>query len=407
MEKEKEINSFFNKHKVDIVIAIYGLIYIMCFFLLEWNTKTYTVVQTAFDQMIPFCEYFVIPYLMWFAFIFITKTYFSNPKRSKKEYYRLLAVLGTGMTVFLIISFIFPNGHNLRPELTGSGLLVGLTRMIYFIDSSSNVLPSLHVYEAVACCTALLYNEEFRKKKGRRIGVVGLTALIIISTMFLKQHSVIDVVLGFVFYGICHEIFYRILPSTKHIWSKFIKKEEIISIPNILSGFRIILAILFLGIFNRYGIEQMYGVLIVILILSGITDFLDGRIARKYDMITEFGKLIDPIADKLTQGVVLWCFIGEYPMAKLLLVIFVIKESYMCIEGTRAVVLEGKNDGAKWYGKISTAIFYIVMVILVVFRDIPLSVANSLLSLSGVCMVLAFVLYAREYKKRINIMQTK
>ena len=78
--------------------------------------------------------------------------------------------------------------------------------------------------------------------------------------------------------------------------------------------------------------------------ISMITDLFDGYIARKYNMITEFGKLIDPIADKLTQGVLLWCLVGKYPLAKALLLLFIVKESYMCMEGMKTVAAEGRNE---------------------------------------------------------------
>lgn len=394
------MKEFWKKNKLDIGIALYGIFYLVCFIWLELNTKTYTVVHSPIDDLIPFCEYFIVPYLLWFLFVFMTKVYFANEKRPKEEYYKLLATLCTGMTLFLIISFVFPNGHYLRPQLEEGGIFLWTVKILHFIDSPANILPSLHVFEAVACCTALLLNDEFRSKKGRLVGTVVLTVAIILSTLFLKQHSVVDVVTALILNCICYELFYRILPATREIWSRYVTKEELCTIPNLLSMIRIVLAILFLGIFNRYGMEEMQGVLMGILILSGITDFLDGKIARKFNMISEFGKIIDPIADKLTQAVVLWCLIGKYPLAKVLLLLFAVKESYMCIEGTKTVIETGKNDGASWYGKVSTAVFYTVMVILILFKNISTRTANCLLSFSGICMIMALLKYAREYKEK-------
>ncbi len=391
---------FWKKNKLDIGITIYGIFYLLSFLWLELHSENVTVIHCRLDDFIPFCEYFIIPYILWFAFVLMTKQYFSSNKRPKEEYYKLLAILCTGMTLFLIISFVFPNGHNLRPTLTGDSIFIWAVKLLYLIDTPSNILPSLHIFEAVACCMALLLNEEFRKNKRRSIGVVVLTISIILATMFLKQHSVIDVITALILNVISYQLFYRFLPATKDSWSPLLKKEEIFTIPNLLSMFRIVLAILFLGIFKRYGRNEMQEVLIGILIVSGITDFLDGKIARKYNMISEVGKLIDPIADKLTQGVVLFCLIEQYPLAKIVLFLFVIKECYMFMEGTKTVVETKSNDGAKWYGKLSTAVFYAVMTILLLFRDISEHKANILLWISGGCMLIAFIMYAREYKEK-------
>ncbi len=394
------MKKLWKKYKLDCCIALYFIFYLFSFIWLEFNTKTYYVIETPLDQIIPFCEWFIIPYLGWFVFVFMTKIYFSKEGRPKEEYHRLLSVLFTGMTVFLIISFIFPNGHNLRPEVTGNGILSQLIKIVHYFDTPSNVLPSLHVFEAVACCTALLSNKEFKEKRNKCVFVVILTFSIVFSTMFLKQHSVIDVLAGLLLYVFCHELFYRILPRIKSTWGEYINRYQILSIPNLLSMFRIGLAILFLGIFNRYGMKKMRIVLLIILAISGITDFLDGKIARKYNMITEFGKLIDPIADKLTQAVILWCCIERYPNAKVLFLLLVIKESYMFVEGTKTVIAEGKNEGAKWYGKVSTAIFYIVMMILIMFKNISQRTANLFLSFSCICMLMSFLMYALEYRKK-------
>lgn len=175
-----------------------------------------------------------------------------------------------------------------------------------------------------------------------------------------------------------------------------IKAKDFISIPNILSYCRIILSLVFVFLY-RQEVEHKSLYLGMILICSGISDALDGYIARKYNMVTELGKCLDPIADKLTQFILLICLLSKYPMAKVILGIFVVKEIVITSVGYKVICVQGKNDGAKWYGKLSTVIFYVVTVILVLFTDINATFANVLLGISGVAILGAFVGYMSQY----------
>jgi cardiolipin synthase len=185
--------------------------------------------------------------------------------------------------------------------------------------------------------------------------------------------------------------------------SGLLTKKEIFTIPNLLSVFRLVLAALFLVIcWKCGGIKENWVLLTGILILSAITDLLDGKIARKFNMVSELGKILDPIADKVTQGVLLICLSSEYKLTRALLLLFLVKESYMIIMGARMVVKTQANDGAKWYGKVNTTVFYIVMAILIIFPDLPKTVVNLLILCSGVFMALTFAMYARYYRKMLR-----
>ncbi len=176
-------------------------------------------------------------------------------------------------------------------------------------------------------------------------------------------------------------------------------KKKIFTIPNLLSIFRIVLAVVFFEISINYGIEEKRNILLLILVISGITDFLDGKIARKFNMISELGKVLDPIADKLTQAVLLICFLYQYRMAKYVFILFLIKETYMGVMGLKTISITGKNEGAMWYGKVSTALFYVVMIILFLFPQIPSYIAEIMITICGVFMLMALFLYDRYYKK--------
>ncbi len=175
-------------------------------------------------------------------------------------------------------------------------------------------------------------------------------------------------------------------------------KKDWLSIPNILSLIRLILIPVFAWVYLTAGDSDDYYLAAIIVVASGLTDFLDGAIARKFNMITELGKFLDPLADKLTQGTLFLCLAIRHPLMWLLLALWALKDGFMGIMGL--VLLKKKHtklDGAKWYGKVCTAIIYLVVLILLFFPTVfpPLSVpANLLILICAGAMLLSGILYA-------------
>ena len=190
------MKTFFKKYRHGLVLSIYGIVYILAFRYLETRPiHGYHIVRTVFDDMIPFCEYFIIPYLLWFPYMLLAVIYFVFFNKNKHEYYQLAFNLMTGMTIFLIICTVFPNGLNLRPEVfTRDNFCIELVKRIYQTDTPTNVLPSLHVYNSICCYIAISHCEKLQHSRLIQKGSLVLSILIILSTMFLKQHSVVDVV---------------------------------------------------------------------------------------------------------------------------------------------------------------------------------------------------------------------
>ena len=127
-------------------------------------------------------------------------------------------------------------------------------------------------------------------------------------------------------------------------------KKDIFSIPNILSFIRILLIPIFVWLYVTAGTSGEYYLAAAVVVASGITDFLDGQIARRCNMITEFGKFLDPLADKLTQGTLFLCIAINYPLMWILLAIWLLKDGFMAIMGL--VLLKAKQtklDGARWH----------------------------------------------------------
>ena len=180
------------------VMLAYFIFYIAVFNWLEKRpVYEFHVIHTVLDDMIPFNELFIIPYLLWFFYILFTVSYFIFRVDEKTGYYQLSANLIMGMSIFLIVSYAYPNMLQLRPVVfERNNIFTDLVRVLYQKDTPTNVLPSIHVFNSFACHLAIAHSPSLRKYKGIQIGSFLLMILIVMSTMFLKQHSVIDVVLG-------------------------------------------------------------------------------------------------------------------------------------------------------------------------------------------------------------------
>lgn len=164
-------------------------------------------------------------------------------------------------------------------------------------------------------------------------------------------------------------------------------KREIFSIPNIMGYFRILLLPFIVWSF----MAENYVITAILIAISGLTDLFDGKVARKFDMVTELGKVLDPVADKLTLGTLILCLSVDHIAVRYVAVLYIVKESFMGIMGLLLIGRKGKKlDGAMWFGKVCTAVSYGVMFLIFVFPDMPekLSIALILLCAS----VMAFAL---------------
>lgn len=215
------MKQFLLKYKHAWVLS-YFFIYLVWFFALERATTTeYFNVHIWIDDYIPFNEWFVIPYYLWFLYIFITVAYFFLT--SKESFYKVTSYLFIGMTICLIIYTIWPNGQNLRPDLNALGrnnIFIEIVRKLYRTDTSTNVCPSIHVFNSIGACIAIHKSNALRKHKWILRGSTILTIFICLSTMFLKQHSALDVIAGIALSFIMYLIVY--------VWgsSKLAVKEE-------------------------------------------------------------------------------------------------------------------------------------------------------------------------------------
>ena len=176
-------------------------------------------------------------------------------------------------------------------------------------------------------------------------------------------------------------------------------KHKIITIPNILSLFRLLLipVIMWLYIVKKDPLWTT-----AILVLSGVTDVVDGIIARKCHMISDFGKAFDPVADKLTQIAMLFCLVNRYRWMLLPLCVMVVKEVSAGIMGLLVIRKTGKVDGAVWHGKATTVSLYSMMIIHLVWYNIPGVISGILIGACTALALLSAFMYSRQNVKKLH-----
>lgn len=177
---------------------------------------------------------------------------------------------------------------------------------------------------------------------------------------------------------------------------KFTKKD-IMTIPNLLTLFRIIMIPFLVVFYIKY---HNYKATILVLLLSGITDVADGFIARRFNMISDFGKLFDPVADKLTQASLALCLWTRFPNMIYVFILMAIKETIMFITGYMSVKTSGEMLAAVWHGKLNTVLIYTVILTHIIWYNIPMHTSDILLFIVACMMILSLILYARMNIKK-------
>lgn len=171
--------------------------------------------------------------------------------------------------------------------------------------------------------------------------------------------------------------------------SKYQKK--ILTIPNLLSLLRIFMIPPLVWL---YCIKEDYFATLVLLTLSSITDVADGIIARRFNMISDFGKAFDPVADKLTQAVMLFCLTARFELMLLPLLLLVVKETIAAITGILSIKKSGKVMGALWHGKAATVMLYIIMAMHIIWFDLPMTVSYVSILACSAMMIFSAILYS-------------
>ena len=176
-------------------------------------------------------------------------------------------------------------------------------------------------------------------------------------------------------------------------------KKDFLTIPNFMSAFRLLLIPVFMVL---YCGRDLYAGAAMVVMLSAVTDFADGRVARKFNMVSEVGKILDPLADKLTQGAMMICLMTRFRWMPLLLTLLVCKELLQVFCGDRALKATGIVSSANWYGKVSTGVIYAVMICLFLFPALPELFATLLIGICAAALSASMILYCRFFASTLR-----
>ncbi len=184
-------------------------------------------------------------------------------------------------------------------------------------------------------------------------------------------------------------------------------KKDILTIPNLLSLFRLLLIPVYIIVYLNAQDASHYYLSAAILAVSCMTDLIDGKIARHFNMISTVGKILDPLADKATQFSLILCLAVRYPKLLHLGILFVIKEGFQLIAGGFALRKGMMLQGALFAGKICTTVLFVSLILLVMLPEMDYRLVQLLIALDAVFMIISFISYILAYfgkhKKIFNI----
>ncbi len=205
---KKKVAELISEYRSLVIMVVYAVFYLTAFFYLEQRHVQYHVINFKIDEYIPFCEIFIVPYIMWFGYVAFTVVLMCV--KDKDEADKLVRFLIAGMTIFIVISAVFPNGHHLRPTVfERENIFTDLIRRLYMSDTPTNVLPSIHVYNSIAIMIAVSRSRLFADHRIIRCAMIALGVCIICSTVLIKQHSMLDVFVAFILSAVMYSVCYK------------------------------------------------------------------------------------------------------------------------------------------------------------------------------------------------------
>lgn len=171
--------------------------------------------------------------------------------------------------------------------------------------------------------------------------------------------------------------------------NKFINPKNIFTVPNAITLFRLLLIPLFIWL---YLDKEDYAAAFLVYLAAGLLDLLDGGIARRFNMVSDFGKLFDPVVDKLTQVAVFFCLLNKFPNMLILLIVLIIKEITTGVIHLLAINKTNEVESAKWPGKLTSLSLNVTAMIHILWGGIPEEISNIVI---GICI--GFLLFSFVY----------
>lgn len=183
-------------------------------------------------------------------------------------------------------------------------------------------------------------------------------------------------------------------------------KKEILTIPNLLSMFRLVLIPIYIAIYLNAKTSADYYLAAGILAVSCLTDMIDGKIARHFNQISSFGKILDPLADKATQFTLIICLNIKYRFLGYLVILFVLKESFQLIAGGINLRKGRMLKGALISGKVCTTVLFVSLIVLVMLPNLSADIVKVIALIDAIFMLAAFAEYVIAYFFKDNKFQS-
>lgn len=185
---------------------------------------------------------------------------------------------------------------------------------------------------------------------------------------------------------------------------KYINRENLFTIPNAISLFRLLLIPLFTWLYLN---KEAYMAALAVIAVSGLSDIVDGKIARHYNMVSDFGKMFDPVVDKLTQAAMFFCLLSRFPNMLIPLIVHAIKEITTGIMSLMAINKTNVVEPAEWPGKLTTVFLYATAMIHILWTDITTEISDIIIGISVGWMLFAFAFYGIRNLKILCSKQRK
>ncbi|MBQ3291928.1 MAG: CDP-alcohol phosphatidyltransferase family protein [Mogibacterium sp.] len=354
----------------------------------------YHTIHMFMDDLIPFSEFFVIPYLSWHVISVVMIIYLY--RNDRPVFRKMMQFFIVGAIISFAVFLIYPSCHSLRPDsFEHDNIFTWIVSMIYLFDTPTNVCPSMHVIGSMGLMFAAMYaNEKMSIQIKTAMAVT--VFFICVSTLFVKQHSIVDAVVAlpasFAAWGLS---FNEASPEAGVKLREVMSRKNIINLPNAITLMRFLL----IPVIVRLYLEGSYAESFAVIVVAVVSDLIDGAVARRTGCVTDFGKFFDSAVSKIMIAVLIICLVPKYRWMWLLLMAMMFRELCQIIYGYILFSRYDRVYSSKWFGKICKVSMISVTAILFLWQNVPRLAANLMIIACSATILLALLMYTRMYLK--------
>ena len=382
--------------KKDLRYLWYLPVYILAFVLIERVNigAQYHEIHMFLDDLIPFSEYFVVPYLSWHVLTFVVIGYLLL--KDPAVYRKMMTFFIVATILCFVIFLVYPSYQTLRPDrFARSNVFTWVVSLIYAMDTPTNICPSMHVIGSLGLLLAV-----FETKEDMRMPVKTVLAMLVVficaSTMFLKQHSVVDVVVAMpVSFAAWALSFVSYTPEDSRKVREALTRKSLQTVPNAMS----LVQILLVPVAARLYLQGSCTIALIAVALAGLFDVLDGPVARKTGQVTDAGKILDAAAHKIMHYTLVILLVPGYHWLWLLLILMMLRDLTEIMCGYLLFSRYDRVYSSRWFGRLVTIALYAVPGLIMAWTGMPRLTADALIIACAGLVLHAFFMQIRAYLK--------